>query len=97
MARSRTVSVPGAGDSAAAAPAAANTKRSTRKPAATAAADPNGVAEAAQLPPKIREAEESATHMSVEKARELDANGALGERVLTPEGWYIPKSTEEVG
>jgi hypothetical protein len=58
--------------------------------------DGTGPAAAAALPPKIVEAIASATHMSVKEAQELDSKGELHTRVLTPQGWYIPKSTEPV-
>lgn len=92
MAKARKIVVPG-GDASAPTPAPRSRKTTT---AAAAAADPNEPASAAALPPKIVEAEANATHMSVEKAAELDSRGELTQRVLTPQGWYVPKSTEVV-
>lgn len=68
-----------------------------RRPRRAGRVDPGASAPAEALPPKIVEAVASATHMSVEQAQELDGKGQLTGRVLTPQGWYIPKSTEQVG
>lgn len=93
MPTKRKIVVPGA-ESDAPTPTPRSRKTTT---AAAAAVDPNAPAPAAALPPKIVEAEENATHMSVEKAAELDSRGELTQRVLTPQGWYVPKAAEVVG
>jgi hypothetical protein len=95
MARRKPV-VPGATDPEATVDPTPPAPRS-RKRAVAADPDVAGSAPAAALPPKIVEAVASATHMSVAQAQELDSKGALPERVLTPQGWYIPKSNEAVG
>lgn len=95
MATSRKVSVPGAADSDPTPPVPL--KKSPKKKAAPAVVDPALPADEAALPPKIVEAIETATHMSVAKAMELDERGELPHRVLTPDGWFVPRDKEAAG
>jgi len=68
-------------------------ERAAKTPRAKAAAP---AAEAQPMHPAVERAMEGADKMTYAKAQALDAEGKLGRKVLTEQGWYIPNSSRPV-